>query len=84
MSENREVSISDESSLKRKESNVELKTDQKFLEFKTALTEEGHVEQKGSVMSYVAKDFMEKLKTQGIYWILMQWYYLSLLLCIFS
>ena len=42
--------------------NAECKLD----ELKSTLTKEGHVEEKGGQMSYVANDFMEKLKTRGI------------------
>ena len=39
--------------------------DEKLYDFKKTLNEEGLIEEKGGVVSFVAKDFMEKLKTGG-------------------
>ena len=47
------------------QSNADIRNNEKLLNFKETLTKEGHVEEKGGVMSYVANDFLEKLKING-------------------
>jgi len=53
------------SNVKTEDATIQVNNNEKLLNFKKTLTKEGHVEEIGGVISYVAKDFMDKLKVGG-------------------